>query len=370
MKICIIGPVRPFRSGIARHTTRIASELADREGVSVNAVSFSCLYPRWLYPGESDTDKNASASTAFKTSFEINSLNPFNWKVVAKRIIADKPDLAIIPAWTFFVAPCLSAIAGRLRAHMIPVQTVVHNVADHEGAAWKAAMLRSQLRQSSKCITHTQQLASEVRQAIPGMDVSVAAHPIYDDYPKAKGRLEKRAGIELLMFGLVRPYKGVDIALRALAQSRRRDIRLSIVGEFWNGLSETQDLIRKLQLCDQVDLIPRHVSDEEAAEYFARSDAMLLPYRSASASGVLALAQHYCKPVIASDLPAFSASIQDGKTGWGFPAGDVSGLGQLLRDRVTRTATNTIADHLKRSETGPRWSTFVDTLLENAHGSL
>ncbi|MCH7660467.1 MAG: glycosyl transferase, partial [Euryarchaeota archaeon] len=71
---------------------------------------------------------------------------------------------------------------------------------------------------------------------------------------------------------LVRPYKGLDLAIEAVAKSGRADLRLTIAGEFWQGLDETRERISRLGLAGQVELIPRYVSDAETAELFDRSD--------------------------------------------------------------------------------------------------
>ena len=141
---------------------------------------------------------------------------------------------------------------------------------------------------------------------MPETPIEVSAHPVYDDYPEPRGTLAREAGLELLFFGLIRPYKGLDLALEALAASGRDDVRLSVVGEFWEGRDQIDALIARLALEDRVTLVPRYVTDAEAAEYFSRSDALVAPYRSATGSGVVALAQWYARPVIASDVPGLA----------------------------------------------------------------
>lgn len=364
MRVAIIGPVTPFRSGIARHTTAIAWELARRDDVDVSIVSFARQYPKFLYPGESEIDPDARSPEGIACDFCLDSMNPLSWRVAARKALAGKPDLAVIPAWTFFLAPCLGFVARALRRRGVPVVMVVHNAEDHESAYWKTALSRFQLRQASRFQTHNAAIAADLQRLVPGTPVVIRPHPVYDDYPQPLGHLPREASLELLFFGLVRPYKGLDIALRALAASGLDDVRLSVVGEFWQGRTETEALIRDLGLHDKVELVPRYVSDQEAAEYFARCDALVAPYLSATGSGVLALAQWYGRPVIASDVPGLSQSVIDGATGWLFPAGDVSALAELLRTEVSRRSAQAMGPALQSVRNDLSWKHFADAILD------
>jgi glycosyltransferase involved in cell wall biosynthesis len=138
------------------------------------------------------------------------------------------------------------------------------------------------------------------------------------------------------------------------------------VGEFWQGRAETEALIRDLELEDKVELVARYVSDQEAAEYFARCDAVIAPYRSATGSAVVALAQWYGRPVIASDVAGLSQAVIDGKTGWLFPVDDVAALAELLRTRVSRPSAEAMHPAVERVRSELSWQRFADALLDPA----
>ena len=366
MRVSIIGPVQPFRSGIARHTTALARELAGRPDVEVAIVSFARQYPGFLYPGESEIDPNAHPPEGIETDFCLDSINPLSWRAAARKALSGKPDLAVIPAWTFFLAPCLGFIARALRRRGVPVAMIVHNAEDHEAARWKTALSHFQLRQASRFLTHNGAIAADLQRLVPGTPAGIFPLPVFDDYPQPRGSLQRAASLELLFFGLVRPYKGLDIALRGLAAADLEDARLSIVGEFWQGRAETEALIRDLELEDKVELVARYVSDQEAAEYFARCDAVIAPYRSATGSAVVALAQWYGRPVIASDVAGLSQAVIDGKTGWLFPVDDVAALAELLRTRVSRPSAEAMHPAVERVRSELSWQRFADALLDPA----
>lgn len=359
----MIGPVTPFNSGIARHTTALAGELARCADVEVFAVSFSRLYPSLLYPGASDRNPEETAPQGIDTDFCLDTLNPLTWRAAAAKILRRKPDLAVIPAWTFFVAPCLGFVARALRQRGVQVVTVVHNAEDHEAAWWKSRLSQFQLRQSSRLVAHSAAIARDLRRLTPELPVTIRPHPVYDTYPLPRGDLPRRAGLELLFFGLIRPYKGLDIALRALRDSARADVRLTVAGEFWQGQAETRALIGELGLDDAVELVPRHVSDQEAAEYFARCDAVIAPYRSVTSSAVVALAQWYGRPVIASDLPGLSEAVAAGETGWLFPAGDIRALADILAGEVSRGAAAAMGPAIRALHAERSWARLADAVL-------
>ena len=364
MKIGIVGPVLPYRSGIARHTTALATELAEREGVHLSVLSFSRQYPRLLYPGEVDKDSDASIPGAFKTHYSIDTINPWTWWKAARSLARDLPDFVLMPAWTFFVAPCMGSIARSLRRSDIPIAMIVHNAVDHEAAGWKTHLSRFQLLQADMFVTHNPAIASQLLALAPDRPILIQPHPVFHDYPKSRGLLPRRSKLELLFFGLIRPYKGLDVALHGLARSNLRDVHLSVVGEFWGGKSATENLVKQLGLETRVDIVDRYVSDADAAEYFNRCDAVLTPYHSASGSGVLALACHYGKPVVATNVPGLSDAVRHGQTGWLFPAGDRDALARLLQDVVTRESSAAMGPMIHEARRQLRWDSFVDGVLE------
>ncbi|MGK2921764.1 MAG: glycosyltransferase [Methyloceanibacter sp.] len=336
MRLLVIGPVEPYRGGIARHTTALSRELASRKGNHVAILSFARQYPRTLYPGQSDRVPTGRQVNAIETDICIDTVNPISWHSAARRALRFRADIAIIPAWTFFVAPALGYIARALNRQGVTVIVVVHNVEDHESARWKLLLSRFQLRQATRFITNNAALALALDREVPDVPAVISPHPLYDDYPMPAELLPRSAEVELLFFGFVRPYKGLEVLIRSIAASSFKDIHLSVVGEFWRGRAEVEALVTELGLESRVEIIPRYVSDTEAATFFERCDAVVAPYQSATASGVLALAQWYEKPVIASDIPGLADAIDNGKTGWLFPAGDVQALAELLSSRVSQ----------------------------------
>ncbi len=300
--------------------------------------SFARQYPAFLYPGQNERDPDMIAAPDPAARELLVGHDPRTWRRVAREIEEMRPDILVLPAWTFFLAPSLGWIARAARRGGSEVRMIVHNAFDHEENALKRRASLWQLAQADAFLTHGEALADTLRRHFPDRPVAVSPHPVFDDLPEPETVLPRRAPLELLFFGLVRPYKGLDIALEAFARARRNDMMLTVAGEFWEGLEETRALIARLGIGDRVELIPRFVSDAEAAALFDRADLTLLPYRSATGSGVTPTSYRYGRAVACSDLPGLASVVRPEETGWLTPPGDVEALAALLRGMTCERA--------------------------------
>jgi glycosyltransferase involved in cell wall biosynthesis len=359
-RIALAGPFPPIRSGVARHTAALARALGARADVVVGCWGFRRQYPALLYPGADERQPQATAAAGVEET--LDGVNPLSWERTARAVRAWRPDTIVTPAWTFFLAPALARVAAAGGGAGAARCVIVHNAFDHEGAAWKRALSLRQLAGADRFVTHNAALAETLRERFPRTPTSVFPHPVFDDFPEPAGALPRRAALELLFFGLVRPYKGLDILVEALALSGRRDVRLTVAGEFWEGLAAVRARVAELGLSDLVELIPRYVGDAEAAEYFRRADAVVLPYRSVTGSGVVANALHYGRAVVASDLPGLAEVVRDGETGWLFEAGDSGALAAVLRtlDRERAAQAGDAARAFGRTLS---WDRFAEVVL-------
>ena len=360
-RVAIVGPFPPIRSGIAKHTEAIAQALERRDGVTVKRWGFSRQYPGFLYPGQSERDpEQPQASETVQET--LDGANPLSWSRTLRDVRAFAPDLVVMPAWTFAVAPALGWIAKGLSKAGVEVCLVVHNAFDHEVAGWKDRLTTWQLSAADRFVTHNQALADEISQRYPSKSVQVFPHPVFDDVPTAKGTLDKRGDLELLFFGLVRHYKGLDVLLDAVERLESARVMLTVAGEFWQGLEETKARLDQLGPQVSIDLIPRYVGDAEMAELFHRADAVVLPYHAVSGSGVVSIACHYRKAVIASDLPGFAEIIRHGETGWLFKTADAADLARTIDglDRAQLLAAGEAAGRFGQSLT---WDRFADVVL-------
>ena len=358
-RIALVGPTFPYRGGIAQHTTMMARALQKIADVLV--VSYRRQYPKILYPGLSDRDPAAPDPQLDDLRYLIDSINPLTWCTALREIRRHRPDMVVFVWWTFFWAPCVWFMAWRLQRLGIHVRFFCHNAVEHEGAWIKAWLSRQALARADSFFVHTGEDEKNLRQDFPDAPVGKYPHPIYDHFPHPTEVLPRRAASELLFFGLVRPYKGLDVLIEAMGLLKDEDVVLSVVGEFWSGRAEIDDRIIELGLQDQVNIVDRYVSDEEAANHFARADIVVLPYRSATGSGVIPLAYHYGKPVIATNVGGLPDVVEDGGTGWLVPPESPDHLAAAIRNARAQSPDSTASAiaELKRSLTWEGMATAV-----------
>ncbi len=334
-RIALLGPVLPFRGGIAQYTTQLHQALS--EDVDLLTISFKRQYPKWLYPGSSDKDPDAPSKIT-GVHYDIDVYNPLSWRRAASDIAKQQCDLVILDWWTIFWQPGFAYIAHRLRKKGIKTAFLCHNLFDHDAKGIKRRMSELFLKQADAYIVQSSEQQALLHQVKPKAKSLLNIHPIYTRFEPAKRPLPKRGRLELLFFGFIRPYKGLDTLMAALAELKDSEVYVTVVGEPWIDATE---LRQKLQAngVPNLELRLEYVNDAEAANYFARADAAVLPYTSATGSGVVALAYNYGKPVIASSVGGLKDAVVDGKTGVLVPANDATALAAVIasarRDNLT-----------------------------------
>ena len=358
--MALIGSISPYRGGVAQYTTVLFGAL--RERVECIGVSFSRQYPRWLFPGKSDKDQTKMDYREPDVEYLIDSLNPLTWRKAAARIRVFRPTLVILPWWHVYWSFCFAYMIRALKYDGIEIAVICHNATEHEETPWKLWLRNWALAGADRFLVHSLDDQAGLRLAFPDRPVTVHPLPIVDELPKADAVLPRRAALELLFFGFVRPYKGLDVLLAAMAELKSEDVCLSIVGEFWQGYEQAVAFVEGKGLEAQVEIVNRYVSDQEAAAWFERADAVVLPYLSATGSGVVPMAYFYDKPVIASRTGGIPDVVIDGATGRLVEAGSVEELVAVIKE-TTSGVSFYVPEEMARIKASLTWDGYVDELL-------
>lgn len=363
-KLALVGPVLPYRGGIAQHTTMLHRALP-RIAEHVT-VSFTRQYPSVLFPGQSDRDPAYDDREEPGVEYLIDSLNPLTWQKAVRRIQSFGAQVVVLPWWGVYWAFCFRYIVNALRRAGVTVVFFCHNVVEHESAAWKASLTKWVLGRGSRFVVHTREDEANLRALIPGASVMVHAHPIYDQFPQPTGELKPRGDLELLFFGFVRPYKGLHLLVEAMAKTRD-GVYLTIAGEFWGGEEKVRSRLAELGLSDRVELRPRYHTDEETAELFARCDCVVLPYRSATGSGVVPVAYHYDKPVIVTRVGGLPDAVEDGETGWLVEPESIDAIANAING-CSRSDVVRMIPAIRRLKRALTWTSLASTFVCEDHG--
>ncbi len=339
MRIELIGPIFPYRGGIAHHTAQLATAL-DRAGHQAQVTSFRRQYPLWLYPGTSDKDPSPG-TLDISPAYTLDPLYPWTWESTFRRIVDLSPDLVIMQWWTTFWGPPLGYLGRRFRKQGIPRVFLIHNVLPHEVRPWDRWLARLALGTGTAFIAQSKRESGRLKELLPGAPIVPTKLPLYTIFsqgqiPPAKARETLKiagAGPVLLFFGIVRPYKGLRDLLKACAllKDRGRAFQLVVAGEFWESKEAYKSEIDRLGLTDRVHIHDRYIPNEEVPIFFSAADMFAAPYTAGTQSAAVTSALSYGLPVVVSETIADSAADRGlGEQVWIAPSENPAGLADAL----------------------------------------
>lgn len=288
-------------------------------------VNFRRQYPGLLFPGKTQFDFSANTLDEENVRL-IDTLNPYTWVKTASLLNREKPDLIVFQWWHPFFAPPFGTIARLLEVRLRrKLCFLCHNVLPHESNPLQSVLTRFAFSRAPYFIVHSEQDLRDLRELRPDAVVRKGCHPTYSEFgqggalPKEEAR--RRLGLSpdadtVLYFGLVRKYKGLEYLIRAMRQVlRRRRCQLLVVGEFYDDKQPYLDLIESEGIADAVRVVDRYVPNEEVALHFDSADVVVLPYTSATQSGIVQIAFGLGTPVITTNVGGLPEAVDDGKTG-------------------------------------------------------
>jgi glycosyltransferase involved in cell wall biosynthesis len=206
-------------------------------------------------------------------------------------------------------------------------------------------------------VAHSEHSAARLREEVglEGGKVRVIPHGAFDyltRLPEEKPLPEELAGAEgpvILSFGLIRPYKGLEVLLEAFA--RLEGAELWVVGNPRTDLGPLRELAARAP--GRVRFVTRFVEDAEIPAIFRRADLVALPYLDAEHSGVLYTGLAFAKPLVLSAVGGFPEVAATGAARLVAP-GDVEELAATLAELVAdEPARAELAAAAARAAAGP-----------------
>jgi glycosyltransferase involved in cell wall biosynthesis len=323
-KIVIIGPAYPYRGGNSLFVSHVFDALSKQFDVKI--YNYTLLYPSILFPGSTQFDKSSDALIKAPSDREVNSINPLNWISVADKLKAEDADLIVFDWWHPFFGPCHFSISQLIKSkYKNKILFITENVISHEGNFVDRVLTKIGLKNSSRFLCLSEQVESELKQLTLGRKVYRTELPVYDCYQSNEANLDSTKQMfdfkdddkVLLFFGYVRTYKGLDLLIEAMPKLLEHDkkFKLLIVGEFYDSPQKYLDQLKTLNLSEHVKIINQFVANEDVYKYYLASDVVVLPYRSATQSGILNVAYGFNKPVLVTDVGGLAEFVDNEKTG-------------------------------------------------------
>ncbi|QGA81921.1 glycosyltransferase family 4 protein [Halomicrobium sp. LC1Hm] len=247
--------------------------------------------------------------------------------------------------------PVVDVPLMHLIERIAPTILTVHDSTPFQGAATsriQRLMARKGPRVVDKVIVHTEETKDKLVDAsVPQADISVIPHGVIR-YPMTDHlRTNTSDETTVLFFGNVKPYKGVDILIDAVARlppEVRQKLRVVIAGRPHGSADELKQKSHSLDINASITWELGYIEHEHVSMYFQRSDIVVFPYRHIDQSGALMTALPFGKPIIATEVGGFEDVLTDGVHGRLVPPDNADALSSALADVLT--------DNHRRAEMG------------------
>ena len=346
----------------------MAREFQSR-GYEVDILTFTLQYPSLLFPGKSQT-VDTPAPEDLHIRRRVSTVNPLSWWSVGRELHRSKPDIVLMKYWTPFMAPCFGSIARLARGNgHTKVVCQIDNVEPHEHHITDRPFNRYYLNSVDGFIYMSEQVHGELK-AYTSAPALFSPHPMFENFGRRVERSKacEKLGLDLNMryamfFGLIRDYKGLDTLLEAWSKFRREGYKLLIAGEFYASRDKYISIIERLGLKDDIVLHDYFIPDDSVKYYFSAADCVVLPYKTATQSGVTQICYNFCTPVIVTDVGGLAEIVPNDRVGYVCEP-SVDGVANALYrvfegDNIERFAHNMIEERKRFS-----WGAMCDKIEE------
>ena len=331
-RVLVVGAGTHFLSAMSYYTLRLTNALADRH--TVGAIPMRRLIPTFLYPGRS---RVGTTTTRLDYDFAVDVFDGIDW-VWGSHLFRDlirlkkwKPDVVIFEWWTGSVLHTYLAIALLARLQGASIIVEFHEVVDSGeeriplARVWVSALGRPFFRLVSAFVIHSESDREPVEKSYRLRARPCAVIPVGPmDHHSSRNASGILVGVShrsappdtlnLLFFGLIRPYKGLEDLVRAFDLFDEEEVKnywLTVVGETWEGWDLPVRLIQQSRHRERITLVNRFVHDDEVVSHFANADAVVLPYHRSSASSPAHVAMSNGLPLVITAVGGLPEAVKD-----------------------------------------------------------
>ncbi len=367
MKISLFSTFYPFRGGIAQFSALLYRSL--QKNHTVNTITFKRQYPNFLFPGQTQYVTEKDNADKIESHQLLDSMNPFSYIKTGRFINKQKPDLYISNYWMTFFGPAMGVIARTLQKNIIQI-SILHNVTPHEKRFFDQPFNRFFLSRTHGFVVMSDAVLKDLLTLKPNAKYLRLNHPVYNHFGKKMDQKSAQEQLKLdsakktlLFFGIIRDYKGLDLLIQAM-NLLDDSYQLIIAGETYGSFEKYQLLIDQSTAKERIYLFNHYISDNEVPLYFSAADVCILPYKSATQSGITAISHHFTLPIIATDVGGLKESIHHLETGMIVERPDSNLIQQAIESYFGSDSKHLYSTKIEEENTQHSWDNFTQKLIE------
>jgi len=369
MKIIILSAAYPLRGGIADFAGMLYNELSKEH--DVNVVTFKRQYPSLFFPGKSQVEPEGKIDK-IPTNVEMDSINPLNWIKIGIKIKSEEPDLLIIKYWMPFFGPCLGTIAKIVKKNKkTKVLVVCHNIIPHEKKPGDKIFTKYLFSSVDYFVLMSKSVQDDLLSLYPKAKHKLLFHPVYSNFGEPVSKEEARRYLKLsaekiiLFFGFIRDYKGLDVLLKAVSILKSKlELKIIVAGEFYSNKDKYISLINDLKINNIVHLFSDFIPKDEVKYFFSAADVVVLPYKDATQSGIVQIANNFEKPIISTQVGGLGEVIKNGETGFLVEKENPEKLAEAILKFYDEEKEKEFSTNIRKEADKFSWEKFVNGMLE------
>jgi glycosyltransferase involved in cell wall biosynthesis len=369
MRIAYLSTFYPYRGGISQFNALLYRILEKNN--EIKAFNFSRQYPDFLFPGQTQFVTESDKVDKIETLRLLDTVNPFSYVKTSGIIKGYNPDLLIMKFWMPFFAPSLGYVSGATRksckARSI---AILDNIIPHERKFVDMLLIKYFLNKVDGFIVMSSTVEKELLSLNPDAKYILKPHPVYEHFGQNIDKTEACRKLNLpenkkmvLFFGFIRDYKGLDELLRSFSRLSD-DYHLVVAGEVYGNFEKYQTIINDLNLAEKVSLFIRYVDDNEVPAFFSAADVCVLPYKSATQSGIIQIAYNFNLPVIATNKGGLSEMISDNKTGYIIPSSEPAIIANKIEEYFSGNHFKEFSQNIQSIRSEFTWQAFADAIMQ------
>ena len=364
-KVVFFSVLPPYRGGISDFSELVVSAM--EQLCDLKAFTFKKQYPNFLFPGKTQLSHNKLSKSYPRI---VSGFNPLSYFSAVRQLKKSSPTIFITNYWMTFFAPMNVFFSKSLKKDCLKI-AIIHNLIPHEKRFFDSFFNRIFVKSFDGFIVLSESVKKDLLAIDPAAKHCLLKHPCYNLFGEKIARKEAAAALGLdptkkilLFFGLIRNYKGLDLLLQAFSNLNKEFILL-IAGEVYGDEITYTNLIAKSKN-KNIHFVNQFIDEQYVKLYFSVADLCVLPYKSATQSGIQALANSFCLPVLISNVGGLAEDIVDEKNG--FILHDINPLAiqnkieEIFNEnKLIQVEENLKIENLLLNDT---WTKFSDSLIQ------